>query len=133
MKISLKNDYNIYFEQKNVEYKWKKISFIYEAYNLCNYIHINTGHAVYNNCQKILLNDEYYWEGYNTYLKNTINNYITCAKIKKSQITHKPNMKHIIPGGPHERIQADLWEIDKELSEKIKYKFILEIKDCFSK
>ena len=37
-------------------------------------------------------------------------------------------MKHIIPGGPHERIQAELWEIDKELSEKIKYKYILEIK-----
>ena len=41
-------------------------------------------------------------------------------------------MKHIIPGGPHVRIQEELWEIDKELSEKIKYKYILEIKDCLA-
>ena len=39
----------------------EKITFIYEDNNLCNYIHINTGHAGYNKCQKILLNDEYYW------------------------------------------------------------------------
>ena len=42
-------------------------------------------------------------------------------------------MEHIIPGGSHERIQPDLWEFDKELSEKINFKYILEIKDCFSK
>ena len=42
-------------------------------------------------------------------------------------------MKHIIPGGSHERIQAYLWEFDKELKEKINFKYILEIKDCFSK
>ena len=30
---------------------------------------------------------------------------------------NRPNMRHTIPGGPHERIQADLWEFDKGLSE----------------
>ena len=60
--------------------------------------------------------------GYNTFLKNTIDNCITCAKIKKANIVNRPNLKHIIPGGPHKRIQADLWEFDKELSKKINFK-----------
>ena len=42
-------------------------------------------------------------------------------------------MKHIIPEGPHYRYQADLWELDKNIAEKLDYKYILEIKDCFSK
>ena len=54
-------------------------------------------------------------------------------KLKKTSIVNRPKMKHIIPGGSHERYQGDLWEFDKEISEKLDYKYILEIKDCFSK
>ena len=42
-------------------------------------------------------------------------------------------MKHIIPNGPHHLYQCDLWELDKNIVSKIEYRYILNIKDCFSK
>ena len=65
-------------------------------------------------------------------MANVIKNCSKCS-ILKHNISEKPPMKHIIPEGPHYRYQADLWELDKNIAEKLDYKYILEIKDCFSK
>lgn len=42
-------------------------------------------------------------------------------------------MRHIILEDPHYLYQDDLWELDKNIAKKLEYKYILEIKDCFSK
>ena len=65
-------------------------------------------------------------------MANVIKNCTKCS-ILKHNISEKPPMKHITPEGPHYRYQADLWELDKNIAEKLNYKYILEIKDCFSK
>ena len=36
-------------------------------------------------------------------------------KQKKINISERPDMKHIIPNGPHHRYQCDLWELDKDI------------------
>ena len=65
-------------------------------------------------------------------MKQTIKDCNFCAAITRN-ICERPKMKHIIANGPHYIYQADIWEIDKEISEKIQYKYILDIKDSFSK
>lgn len=110
----------------------KKIPFKNEVREICQYIHLNPLHGNFNKCQHFLLNSEFYWEGYSSDMKSVIYNCITCVKLNKS-ISNKPKMLHIIPEGPHYRYQADLWELNKDIAKKIKYKYILEVKDCFSK
>jgi len=61
-----------------------------------------------------------------------IKNCSICAKLTRD-ISEKPEMKHIIPEGPHFRYQADLWELSNNNKYNFTYKYILEINDCFSK
>jgi len=58
-----------------------------------------------------------------------------CAKCisLSNNVAERPAMKHIIPEGPHYRYQSDIWELSKKALKNITYKYILEIKDCFSK
>ena len=81
----------------------------------------------------MLLKSEFYWEGYSSSLKNIIDNCLICAKTKNINISDRPEMKHIIPNGPHHRYQSDLWELDKDLVSRIEFRYILDIKVCFSK
>ena len=48
-------------------------------------------------------------------------------------IAEKPVMKHIIPNGLHFRYQSDIWELSKTYFKHLRYKYVLEIKDSFSK
>ena len=57
----------------------------------------------------MLLGSEFYWEGYSSSLQKALENCIICAKIKNTNISERPQMKHIIPNGAHHRYQCDLW------------------------
>ena len=93
----------------------EKIPFIYEVKPICNNIHLKSGHAGLNCSQDMLLKIEFYWEEYSSSLKNVIDNCLICAKTKNINISERPEMKHIIPNGPHHRYQCDSWELNKDI------------------
>ena len=118
--------------KESLNYMWKKIPFKFEIKSICNYIHVTTRHGSLSKCKQKLLTSEYYWEGCTKYLEKIIKDCVICAQIKP-KVAAKPKIKQIITNGPHIRYIADLWELEKNLSNKIGYKYILELVDHYSK
>ena len=123
---------NINIRSNSIQYVWKKIPFQNEVIPLCENMHIATNHGGINTCQKALRNSEYFSEGYSSIMIKVIKNCTKCISLSNN-VAERPAMKHIIPEGPHYRYQSDIWELSKKALKNITYKYILEIKDCFSK
>ena len=132
LNIEINKSINLTYKLKDKKYVWKKIPCKNEVMPICEEIHLSTNHGGINKCQNALSNSEFYWEGYSTFMYNVIKNCSKCATMTKN-ISEKPIMRHIIPDGPHFRYQADIWEFSRKIFNKFTYKYVLEIKDCFSK
>ena len=97
---------------------------------------INEHHSKYNHCGRDqtyenLLKDNWYWYGITRDIQAFINSCPSCNNANKFKKLKGKN-KIIIENGPHYRYVADLWNIPKEISEKIKFKYILDMVDHFS-
>ena len=115
-----------------MKYNQKKIPFKNEVIPICEEIHISLNLGEINSCQIALKNLELFWEGYSSTMLNVIKNCHKYLSLTKN-IAEKPVMKYIIPDGPHFRYQSDIWELSKTYLKHLRYKYVLEIKDSFSK
>ena len=95
---------------------------------ICENIHELTNPGHLKLCQDLLFKSDYYWEGYSKTMKGVIKNCKVCSMSKKNI-----NQILIIENEPHFRYVADIWELDKKVSDQTGMKYILEIIDHFSK
>ena len=98
---------------------------------------INEYHSKYNHCGRDqtyenLLKNNWYWYGITRDVQEFINSCPSCNNANKFKKL-KGQSIIIIENGPHYRYVADLWNIPKEISEKTKFKYILDMVDHFSK
>ena len=98
---------------------------------------INDNHSLYNHAGRDLtynniLKNKWFWNGILNDIQKAINSYPNCNKNKKYKKL-KGKSKIIIENGPHYRYVDDLWTLPKEISNSIKYKYILDVVDHFSK
>ena len=91
-----------------------------------------TNHSVSDMTYQNILKNGWYWYG----MVSDINNFIKLCpicnisnKFKKLKVAKKI----IIENGPHYLYIADLWQLQKDISEDTGYKYILDIVDHFSK
>ena len=109
-----------------------KIPFEHEKEIIISDCHSNNNHAGRDSTYNYILNEKWYWLGIIDDIKNFINVCPNCAnqnKFKKLQ----SKIKIVIENGPHYRYVADIWHLPKEISDKVDYKYVLDIVDHFSK
>ena len=118
--------------KKDVEKKYYKIPYEHEKENIINDNHSNFNHAGREATYQNIINNNWYWYGMVDEIKKFIKACPNCNTSNKFQKLKGKN-KIILENGPHYRYVADLWQIPKEISRKVEYKYILDIVDHFSK
>jgi len=118
-------------EEMTIPFK-KEIENIIFLNHTC-YSNSSAKHYGVNITLQNIMKRQLYWATMASNVREFINNCPDCVEKNFEKPIKAPKM--IIPTGPLERIQADLWELPKEMSKATinEYKYILTCEDHFSK
>ena len=140
----LKNN-SLYYKTKNIinnnngddnnsnkEFIIKKIPKINEILPELVKTHFLVGHGQKDKFKSILKNSNFYLEGIDVIIDEYCRNCPYCATYYNS-IKLVKNPRIILDEGPHYRYLVDITYLDKEIINKVKYNYIIDFIDHFSK